>query len=194
MIGQVEKSRAVGAFAVRPAVPSDLKPIGQLQEAAILGLGISDYDPTRAAAWVRFQLSTRNNVLKDGPFFVAERHGRIVACGGWRADLQRRDAVWIRAVFVLPEFARRGACRQVMDAVEVSARIEGRDHFLHGPRSGHFLFQGDWIPGPGASHLDDRAGHRDRASLDDERCGCYSGSLKSALSLQHFEGAAGREN
>jgi len=129
MMEQVTKTHT-GTFAVRPAVPSDLKPIGQLQEAAILSLGISDYDRARAAAWVRFQLSTRNNVLKDGPFFVAERHGRIVACGGWRADLQRRDAVWIRAVFVLPEYSRQGACSQIMQAVEVSARIEGRDHFF----------------------------------------------------------------
>jgi|GEM_PF-6580859 len=130
MIEQIAEQQAAGAFAVRPAVPADLKSIGQLQEAAILGLGISDYDSASAAAWVRFQLSTRNNVLKDGPFFVAERHGRIIACGGWRTDLQRRDAVWVRAVFVSPEFARQGACSRVMDAVEVSARIEGRDHFF----------------------------------------------------------------
>jgi GNAT superfamily N-acetyltransferase len=74
-------------------------------------------------------------LIKDGTYFVAERAGEIVGCGGWsrrravyggdRARSREDDALdpahdpaRIRAFFVHPDWARRGIGRAILDACE----------------------------------------------------------------------------
>jgi GNAT superfamily N-acetyltransferase len=74
-------------------------------------------------------------LIRDGTYFVAERDGMIVACGGWspRESLcggdgcrtcedklldPQQDAARVRAFFVHPNWARRGIGRSIMTACE----------------------------------------------------------------------------
>ncbi len=79
-------------------------------------------------------------LLKDQTYFVIERAGSIVGCGGWswRATLfggdqsiipreplpldPRTDAAKIRAMYVDPDHARRGIGRLIMELCEDAAR------------------------------------------------------------------------
>jgi len=74
-------------------------------------------------------------LIRDGTYFVAEKEGTIVGCGGWsrRRSLYggdsgrasedglldpQRDAARVRAFFVNPAWARRGIGRSIMAACE----------------------------------------------------------------------------
>jgi GNAT superfamily N-acetyltransferase len=76
-------------------------------------------------------------LIRDHTYFVAERDGVIVGCGGWsrrrslyggdsgRADEDRLlnpqlDAARVRAFFVHPSWARRGIGRSIMSACELA--------------------------------------------------------------------------
>jgi len=114
---------------VRPAREADLDTIAAIQEAAILALGAGAYAPDQLVAWARVGIETRHGLLGQGSFFVAEIHGQIVGVGGWSPDGGDRSAAWIRYVFVRPEAVRQGIGRQVVGAVEASARAAGRSVF-----------------------------------------------------------------
>jgi GNAT superfamily N-acetyltransferase len=77
-------------------------------------------------------------LIRDGTYFVAERDGVLIGCGGWSrrrslcgGDKGRetedelidpsRDAARIRAFFIHPEWARRGIGRSIMIACEQAA-------------------------------------------------------------------------
>jgi GNAT superfamily N-acetyltransferase len=83
-------------------------------------------------------------LIEDGTYFVGEVEdgGQIVGCGGW----SRRDKLFtgvgaraggarlldpaseparVRAMFVHPDFARRGLGRAILDLCEAAARAEG---------------------------------------------------------------------
>src|SRR3954463_16099679 len=74
-------------------------------------------------------------LISDGTYFVVERSGEIVGCGGWShrravfggdrgrkgedAELDpRREAARIRAFFVHPDWARRGIGRAILAMCE----------------------------------------------------------------------------
>jgi GNAT superfamily N-acetyltransferase len=114
---------------VRPAAEADLDTIAAIQEASILALGAGVYARDQLEAWARVGIETRHGLLGQGSFFVAQIHRRIVGVGGWSADAGDPSAAWIRYVFVRPEAVRQGIGRQVMEAVEVSARAAGRSVF-----------------------------------------------------------------
>ena len=74
-------------------------------------------------------------LIRDGTYFVAERDGAIVGCGGWSrrrslygSDRARQaedelldpqqDAARVRAFFVHPAWARRGIGRSLMTTCE----------------------------------------------------------------------------
>jgi len=74
-------------------------------------------------------------LVRDGTYYVVERNGQIVGCGGWSkrkslyggdsgrsgedAELDpHRDPARVRAFFVHPAWARRGIGRSIMVACE----------------------------------------------------------------------------
>ena len=76
-------------------------------------------------------------IIRDGTYFVVERDGVIVGCGGWSrrrslygGDAGRgqedepldphRDAARVRAFFAHPDWARRGIGRSIMIACELA--------------------------------------------------------------------------
>jgi GNAT superfamily N-acetyltransferase len=82
-------------------------------------------------------------LIKDGTYFVVEKDGRIVGCGGWswRSTLYggdesmvsrepkaldpARDAARVRAMYTDPDFARQGVGRLVMKLCEEAAMRAG---------------------------------------------------------------------
>lgn len=86
-------------------------------------------------------LGVDRQLIVDRSYFVAERDGRIVGCGGWskRASLYgagdaehaapmldpARDAARIRAFVVAPDCARQGIGRAIMAACEAAIAAAG---------------------------------------------------------------------
>lgn len=82
-------------------------------------------------------------LIADGTYFVHEIKGRhVIACGGWsrRAKLHAgagdapgddrlldplTEAARVRAMFVHPDWTRRGLGRAILEACEEAARAEG---------------------------------------------------------------------
>ena len=81
-------------------------------------------------------------LIRDGTYFVVERGGKIVGCGGWskrktlyggdrergREDEQldpKRDSARIRAFFVHPTWARHGIGRSLLITCERAALEAG---------------------------------------------------------------------
>jgi putative acetyltransferase len=122
-------SGAPEEIVVRPARDADLDTIAAIQEASILALGTGVYARDQLEAWARVGIETRHGLLGQGSFFVAQIHGQTVGVAGWSADGVDRSAAWIRYVFVRPDVVRQGIGRRVMEAVEASARANGRRVF-----------------------------------------------------------------
>jgi GNAT superfamily N-acetyltransferase len=81
-------------------------------------------------------------LIDDGTYFVVERDGLVVGCGGWsrRATLYggdrspgrdaaplnpAKDAARVRAMYTHPGFTRRGIGRLILALCEDAARAEG---------------------------------------------------------------------
>jgi GNAT superfamily N-acetyltransferase len=100
------------------------------------------YDERQAASAVRYVPEVDRMLLEDGTYFVLETGGEAVACGGW----SRRDRLYtgsgdsegdarsldpateparVRAMFVRPDWTRRGLGRRILEACEEAARHEG---------------------------------------------------------------------
>jgi GNAT superfamily N-acetyltransferase len=100
------------------------------------------YDAEKSASAVRFVAQIDPMLLEDGTYFVLESEGEPVACGGW----SRRDRLYtgsgdaegdarlldpaeeparVRAMFVRPDWTRRGLGRRILEACEDAARGEG---------------------------------------------------------------------
>ena len=100
------------------------------------------YDEQQAASAVEFVARADPLLLGDGTYFVLEREGEMVACGGW----SRRDKLYtgsgdaagdarlldprteparVRAMFVRSDWTRRGLGRAILEACERAARSEG---------------------------------------------------------------------
>jgi N-acetylglutamate synthase-like GNAT family acetyltransferase len=79
-------------------------------------------------------------LIRDGTYFVVEREGQIIGCGGWSkrktlfggdaikagADIEldpRRDSARIRAFFIDPDWARRGIGRTILKRCEKAIRL-----------------------------------------------------------------------
>jgi len=127
-----------------------------LIERSVRGLQGSDYTQEQIDSALVHVYGIDTALLDDGTYFVIERAGEIVACGGWskretlyggdrwsgRNDVfldPAIDAARIRAFFVSPDAARRGYGTMLLDACERAAEAEGFRRFemgatLTGPR------------------------------------------------------------
>ena len=129
-------------YRIRKATLDDRPAIGRLIEASARGLSRGDYDARQIEAAVASVFGVDTDLILDATYFVAERAGALVGCGGWsrRRTLfggdryADRDAgeldpetepAKIRAFFVHPEHARRGIARAILSACEGEARARG---------------------------------------------------------------------
>lgn len=127
---------------LRVATPDDATGIDSLMKASAAGLFPAYYDERQVASAVRYVADVDRVLLADGTYFVLESGGEMVACGGWT----RRDRLYagsgatdgdtrlldpatepakVRAMFVRPDWTRRGLGRRIIAECEAAARLEG---------------------------------------------------------------------
>jgi GNAT superfamily N-acetyltransferase len=131
-----------GLAVLRLATLDDVAEIERLIEMSVLALQAGDYTPAQMAGALGDVFGVDRQLIRDRSYFVADRGGRIVGCGGWsrrqtlfgsdaiegKDDAELRpgiDAARIRAFFVHPGFARKGVGSQIMRACEDAARAHG---------------------------------------------------------------------
>ena len=129
-------------FAIRNATPSDRETIQELIAISARELGRGYYSEEQVSTALKSVYGVDSMLIEDGTYFVAERDGTIIGCGGWSKrktlfggdQFSSRDAglldpgleaAKIRAFFIHPNFARRGVGRAILDRCEVDAASEG---------------------------------------------------------------------
>ena len=100
------------------------------------------YSREQSESAVRYVAQADRMLLSDGTFFVLEVGGEVVGCGGWSrrdrlytgsgesaADARlldpRTEPAKVRAMFVRPDWTRRGLGRRILEECEAAARREG---------------------------------------------------------------------
>lgn len=129
-------------FSLRKATPADQPAIEHVMRESLRRLGKPAYDEQQIASSLRSIAQADTQLIDDGTYFVAVADGDVVACGGWsrRGKLYsgsaaqggearmldpRSEAARIRAFFTLPEWARRGIGRAILDACEAEIAAAG---------------------------------------------------------------------
>jgi GNAT superfamily N-acetyltransferase len=128
---------------LRLATESDVAALERLIPLSARTLQAATYTPAQIEGALGTVFAVDRQLIADGTYFVTERDGAIVACGGWsrrktlfggdrgnvpRDDAlldPRRDAARIRAFFVHPAHARQGIGRMLMSACETAAMAGG---------------------------------------------------------------------
>lgn len=126
---KVRRTMTDDRIALRPATPADGEAIVDVHVASIRGLGPDAYDPAQVAAWAankrpeRYPLesdSTRAIVAELEAGDETEDANPIVGFG-W-IDLESGE---VTAVYVHPDYARRGVGRTILERLEAVARTAG---------------------------------------------------------------------
>lgn len=127
---------------LRLATLDDRDAISALIIESARHLSRDDYTETQIDAAIRFVYGVDSDLIRDGTYFVIERDGALIACGGWskRRTLFGGDqygardtgfldptteAAKIRAFFVHPDAARQRLGRAILEACENAAREAG---------------------------------------------------------------------
>jgi len=127
---------------LRAASLADVPAMDALIRRSGIQLSKGFYSEEQAAAVTRHVFGVDSQLLADGTYFVIERDGIILACGGWskRATLFGGDQAKhgadplldpatqparIRAFFVDPSAPRQGLGRQLMVHCEQAAAAAG---------------------------------------------------------------------
>jgi GNAT superfamily N-acetyltransferase len=119
--------------AIRNATWADVPALHDIIGASVMRLQAEDYNEAQRIGGLGSIFGVDPVLIDDGAYFVAEWEGQIVACGGWsrrgtpfgsdRSPM--RDAARIRALFVHPDFARRGLRTAILGACERAAAEAG---------------------------------------------------------------------
>lgn len=130
------------SFPIREATASDVPELRRLIELSVRQLQKDDYSPEQIEGALGHALGLDVQLIEDRTYFVAQSAGGIVACGGWsnRKTLfgsdhgpnrdagfldPATDAAKIRAIFVHPEWARRGLGSLMLNHCEQAAARAG---------------------------------------------------------------------
>jgi GNAT superfamily N-acetyltransferase len=141
------------AFTLRLATEDDIPALHTLIEASVRGLQANDYTPTQIEGALGTVLGLDTQLIRDRTYFIAEtlvqNTKTLAACGGWSKrktlfgadrgpgrvpDLLDpvTDAAKIRAIFVLPDYARQGLGSLLLAHVEAAAIAAGFRRFEMG--------------------------------------------------------------
>lgn len=142
------------AFRLRLATETDIPALHELIEASVRGLQAGDYTAEQIEGALGTVLGLDTQLIRDQTYFVAETYNqnvevRSIGCGGWSrrktlfgADRgpgrlpelldPETDAAKVRAIFVHPEFARRGLGSLILARVEAEAAAAGFGRFEMG--------------------------------------------------------------
>jgi len=132
---------------IRNAGAADIPILHRLIEASVRGLQAEDYTPAQIAGALGTVLGVDKQLIADQTYFLAETQDDLgesvtVGCGGWsyRKTLfgsdhgprretalldPARDAAKIRAIFVHPDWARRGIGSLILKHCELAAISAG---------------------------------------------------------------------
>ena len=127
---------------LRPAMPGDIAALEALIARSGLSLSKGFYTEQQAQAITRHVFGVDTQLISDATYFVIERDGELLACGGWskRATLFGADrtkaaadplldpatqAGRIRAFFVEPAVARQGLGTRLIRHCEAEAAGAG---------------------------------------------------------------------
>lgn len=127
------------SWPLRLATEADLPALEELIPLSVRALQASYYSPEQIDKALGPVFGVDRQLIRDGTFFVAERHGMI---GGWSRRVSRyggdanrededalldpqQDPARIRAFFVHPEWARRGIGQSIMKACEQGIKDSG---------------------------------------------------------------------
>ena len=139
-------------FTIRLATPADIPALHRLIEQSVRGLQINDYSPAQIEGAIGHALGLDTQLVADQTYFIAEpadQPGILAGSGGWsfRKTLfgsdhgpsrtastldPNSDAAKIRAIFVHPDFARRGLGSLILAHCENAARAAGFQRFEMG--------------------------------------------------------------
>jgi len=132
----------LGQPLLRVATPDDALRVEALMKQSTAALFPHFYDDRQTASAVTYVAEVDPMLLEDGTYFVIESGQEMVACGGW----SRRDKLYtgsgdsshdgrlldplreparVRAMFVRPDWTRRGLGRRILEECEDAARREG---------------------------------------------------------------------
>jgi GNAT superfamily N-acetyltransferase len=144
------------SWSVRLAREADIPALHPLIEASVRGLQAKDYTLAQIEGALGTVLGLDTQLISDQTYFVAETirvnesgAPKLAACGGWSkrktlfgADRgpgrepelldPAKDAAKVRAIFVHPEFARRGLGSLILAHVEAAAMAAGFHRFEMG--------------------------------------------------------------
>jgi len=127
---------------LRTATVEDAPAIETLMKQSGAALFPAFYGAERSESAVRYVAQVDAMLLSDGTFFVLEAGTELVGCGGWSrryrlytgsgdsTDDDRlldptTEAANVRAMFVRPDWTRRGLGRRILEECEAAARREG---------------------------------------------------------------------
>jgi GNAT superfamily N-acetyltransferase len=127
---------------IRTATWADVAALQDLIGESVMRLQAEDYNEAQRMGALGSIFGVDPALIEDGTYLVAEWEGRIVACGGWsqrgtpfgsdrsparddRVLDPAHDAARIRALFVHPDFARRGLGTAILGACERAAAAAG---------------------------------------------------------------------
>ena len=142
------------AFTLRLATEEDIPRLHALIEASVRGLQAEDYTQAQIDGALGTVLGLDTQLIRDQTYFVAEAldaagNVEMAGCGGWskrktlfgadrgpgrEPDLldPKIDAAKVRAIFVHPEFARRGLGSLIHSRVEAAAATAEFKHYEMG--------------------------------------------------------------
>ncbi len=137
-------------FFIRTATTVDIPSLQELIANSVRVLQAGDYTPAQIDGALGTVLGLDTQLISDSSYLVAETsEGVIAGCGGWsmrktlfgsdhgpnREDAfldPAVDAARIRAIFVHPDFARRGVGSLILKACEDAAADAGFRRFEMG--------------------------------------------------------------
>ena len=129
-------------FLIRKARLDDRAAIERLIRESARGLSRADYTEQQIEAAIVSVFGVDTTLILDGTYFVADRDGSLIGCGGWskRRTLFGGDQVSgrdpneldpetepakIRAFFTHPEWSRKGIARAILSRCETEAMACG---------------------------------------------------------------------
>lgn len=127
---------------LRVATPADAPRIDALMKASIAAIFPAYYDTRQTASALRYVAQPDPTLVEDGTYFVVAVGDELVGCGGWSRrgrpymgsdpapDDDRLldpeiEAAHVRAMFVRPDWTRRGLGRRILEECEAAAHRAG---------------------------------------------------------------------
>jgi GNAT superfamily N-acetyltransferase len=127
---------------LRVATKADAPRIDVLMKASTAAIFPAYYDALQTASALRYVAQADPMLVEDGTYYVLAVGDELVGCGGWSRrgrpymgsdaapDDDRLldpeiDAAHVRAMFVRPDWTRRGLGRRILEECEAAARRAG---------------------------------------------------------------------